>query len=868
MSPSNDQVVAAVAGRYDVDREIGRGGMATVYLASDVKHKRKVALKVLNPELGAVLGVERFLSEISVTANLQHPNLLPLYDSGESNGLLYYVMPYVEGESLRDLLDREKQLPIDDALHIAAAIASALDYAHKHSVIHRDLKPENILLQSGEPFVADFGIALAVTNAGGNRITQTGLSLGTPQYMSPEQATGERAVDARSDIYSLGCVLYEMLAGEPPYLGGTSQAVIAKLLTERPRHVRELRDTVPEQIDWAIDRALAKIPADRFATAGEFHDVLVGRTPLARPAGTKRAAPFSIRLIRVVPWALLAAAVAWGIVKTVNPGAAPDARFYVSLPGASLVDGFTLSPDGRALAYISGVGAAKQLHVRALDQLEPRPLLGTSGAEHPTWSPSATWIAFDAGGQLLKTPRDGGPVQVVAPMGFGHDWIDDEQIVVGSGFAGTGLRLSSHAGAPLTQITRPNTGAGQMFHTLPLVLPKQKVGFIVWGAGGIEDDFLAVGDLRTGKYTVSSFVAVSTVAYVDGWLIYQDADRRLMAVHCDLGALRFDSQPTLVMENVVLGAMAPRGNGAALFLSGVRTTSVYRVPLADASKPVALIHDAGIIMGVQLAPDGRRIAYVVTRGDSSQLFVHDLRSHTSVRLRTANGLNDPVWTPDGKSLVFSEGAPRVGLWRLSADSGGEPRLITAKDFPRHPTISADGRTVLYQANVAASADQRRYEIWQASLAGDAAPRAFIANQYEKAFATLSRNGRWVAYESNETGRDEVYVRTYGGGVVRQWRISVDGGMEPRWSRDGRRLFYRWSGDVIAATLRQSPSGIDVVARQQVTHFASSSLSEWDPMFDAGTDNDLLVASANEKDWQLIFVQNWLDEFRRRVSRGR
>src|ERR1041385_1493928 len=277
MTPAEAQIAAAVAGRYEVDGEIGRGGMATVYLARDVKHNRKVALKVLNPELGAVLGVERFLSEIAVTANLQHPNLLPLYDSGESSGFLYYVMPYVEGESLRTLLDRKKQLPIDDALHIAAAVASALDYAHQHGVVHRDLKPENVLLQHGQPFVADFGIALAVTNAGGNRITQTGLSLGTPQYMSPEQATGDRIIDGRSDIYSLAAVTYEMLAGEPPHLGNTAQAIIARVLTDKPRPVRSSRSAVPEHVEAALDRALQKLPADRFATAREFAEALQGR---------------------------------------------------------------------------------------------------------------------------------------------------------------------------------------------------------------------------------------------------------------------------------------------------------------------------------------------------------------------------------------------------------------------------------------------------------------------------------------------------------------------------------------------------------------------------------------------------------------
>src|SRR5437773_3596144 len=261
------QLNAALSDRYEIDREIGAGGMATVYLARDVKHHRHVALKVLNPELGAILGVERFLAEIRVTANLQHPNLLPLFDSGEADGLLFYVMPFVEGESLRARLERENQLPVDEAVRIAVAVANALDYAHCHGVIHRYLKPENILLQHGQPVVADFGIALAVSKAGGARITQTGLSLGTPQYMSPEQATGDRVIDGRADIYSLGAVLYEMLTGDPPHTGSTAQAIIAKVITDKPRSLRLGRESVPPHVEAAVDCALAKLPADRFATA-------------------------------------------------------------------------------------------------------------------------------------------------------------------------------------------------------------------------------------------------------------------------------------------------------------------------------------------------------------------------------------------------------------------------------------------------------------------------------------------------------------------------------------------------------------------------------------------------------------------------
>src|SRR6187402_2294683 len=257
-------IAAALDDRYVIERELGAGGMAVVYLARDRKLDREVALKVLRPELGAVLGAERFLAEIKISARLDHPHILTLIDSGEANGLLYYVLPFVRGESLRDKLDREHQLSIEEALAITKQVGSALDYAHRKGVVQRDIKPENILLQEGEAMLADFGIALAVQESGGSRLTETGLSLGTPHYMSPEQATGDRNVDARSDLYSLASVLYEMLVGEPPITGKTTQAVIAKLLTETAMHIRTVRNTVPESVDAAVAKALSKVPADRF----------------------------------------------------------------------------------------------------------------------------------------------------------------------------------------------------------------------------------------------------------------------------------------------------------------------------------------------------------------------------------------------------------------------------------------------------------------------------------------------------------------------------------------------------------------------------------------------------------------------------
>jgi serine/threonine-protein kinase len=269
-----ERLNAALTGRYVIDGELGEGGMATVYLADDLRHERKVALKVLKPELAAVVGADRFLAEIKTTANLQHPHILPLFDSGEADSFLFYVMPFIDGETLRDRLDRERQLPIDEALGIATAVANALHTAHELGVVHRDIKPGNILLSRGQPLVADFGIALAVGSAGGNRLTETGLSVGTPYYMSPEQATGDQVIGPASDTFALACVLYEMLVGEPPYPGATAQAVLGKIIQGVPVSATAVRRSIPLHVDAAIRKSLEKLPADRFTDAHEFAKAL------------------------------------------------------------------------------------------------------------------------------------------------------------------------------------------------------------------------------------------------------------------------------------------------------------------------------------------------------------------------------------------------------------------------------------------------------------------------------------------------------------------------------------------------------------------------------------------------------------------
>ncbi len=347
--PVTDRLRSSLSSRYTIEREIGAGGMATVYLARDIKHDRDVALKVLRSDLSAVIGTERFLSEVRIAAQLDHPHILTLIDSGEADGILYYVMPYVRGESLRGKLTRERQLPVEEALSIIRQVASALDYAHGKGVVHRDIKPENILLHEGEAVLADFGIALAVREATGSRMTETGLSLGTPQYMSPEQATGDRTIDKRSDIYSLAAVFYEMIAGEPPVSGISAQAVIAKLMTEKPTRLRVLRDSISPEMDNATAKALAKVPADRFTSAGDYARALAVSRAAERPAR------FNSRLeITIVAVVVLALAGLWmGLSKrgrSADPAAVLRDRTQITFTGRVSLP--TITADGKTLAYV------------------------------------------------------------------------------------------------------------------------------------------------------------------------------------------------------------------------------------------------------------------------------------------------------------------------------------------------------------------------------------------------------------------------------------------------------------------------------------------------------------------------------------
>ncbi|MGH7252972.1 MAG: protein kinase domain-containing protein, partial [Nitrospiraceae bacterium] len=424
----------ALGDRYRLERELGHGGMGLVFLAEDLKHHRKVALKVLRPELAQSLGAERFLREIRISAHLIHPNILTLIDSGEADGCMYYVMPYVEGESLRDRLNRERQLPLEDALEVAREVADALSYAHSLGVVHRDIKPENILFEAGHAVVGDFGIARAVSEAGGEQLTESGLAVGTPAYMSPEQASGSDPVDARTDIYSLACVLYEMLVGAPPYVGPTPQAILARKAVEPVPGLRVVRETVPVAVERAITKALAKVPADRFATARQFIEALSGEGFAAAVAATALAA--GRRWQKLLAMALLGGLLAtsyalWrGSESRAARSGAPHASFsqLTAEPGVEWFP--SLSPDGKWIVYAGDGAGNRDIFLRSVGGQNSINLTKDSPADddQPAFSRDGERIAFRSsreGGGIFLMGRTGEGVRRVTRMGFRPTWSPD-----------------------------------------------------------------------------------------------------------------------------------------------------------------------------------------------------------------------------------------------------------------------------------------------------------------------------------------------------------------------------------------------------------------------------------------------------------
>ena len=876
------RLTSALEGRYEIDREVGRGGMATVYLARDVRHDRRVALKVLDPELGAVLGAERFLSEIRVTANLQHSNLLPLFDSGAADGLLYYVMPFVEGETLRRRIDREKQLPVDEAVRIAVAIAGALDYAHRHQVIHRDLKPENILMQEGQPLVADFGIALAVSNAGGQRITQTGLSLGTPQYMSPEQATGDRAVDGRTDIYSLGAMLYEMLVGDPPHAASTSQAIIAKVLTERPRSVRASRPNVPPHIEAAISRALEKLPADRFSTAKEFGDALDGRSvsrsaaayvPLEIAHPTRRP-----RIRELAAWGIAAALVAVVVWQRMTPRAvdeAPVIRANFDLPpnvhisDALTGSTFAVSPKGDVIAFTSTGVSGLRMYVRRLNEIAAREIGDRNMAgRNMAFSPDGRWLAFTEGDVLKKIPIEGGQAVTVGRAGgsvpYGVAWSSTDTIYVGS-FAGL-WSVAASGGEPRI-VVGADSGAARFGRRWPYVLPDGKAIIFASGNNSAATPRLSVLDLTSGKATEFDNQAAMPLGMIGDHLIYVAPKGELVAVPFDRRARKPIGQGVQVGEGVLVdptvGAKASlSASGTLTYLAGRAQFQPVVVRPGGAEAP-SMIREPGTYSTPRYSPDGHRFAISAVGTGGVDIWIYDIPRNTFTRLTSDGASHRPEWTPDGRSVIFIstvDGKPVIR--RQSADgSGAAETLYQPEQEPFEAIVSPDNKWLVYRT---APGVKFSRDILAVPLEGERVVTPIVTGPNTESLQRISPDGKWIAYQSNETGRFEVYVRPFPGSGARM-QVSDNGGTETIWGHDGRSLYYRGQvGEVIKVDVTTG-AAFSIGARKVVLtgeYLTDSSHPNWD----VAPDGSFLMLKRAGAESQTIVVHNWGREVREKTAR--
>ncbi len=810
MTDASSRLTSALADRYRIERELGAGGMATVYLAEDLKHDRKVAIKVLKPELAAVLGAERFVQEIKTTAALSHPHILPLFDSGEAGGFLYYVMPYIEGETIRDRLNRETQLGVDEAVRITVEVADALDYAHRHGVIHRDIKPENILLHDGRAMVMDFGIALAVSAAAGGRMTETGLSLGTPHYMSPEQATADKQITARSDVYSLASVLYEMLAGEPPHLGNSAQQIIMKIVTDEARPVSDLRKATPPNVVAAVSRALQKLPADRFASASEFGAALTGgpgALPLSAGAGTAAGSVTRWRRLALGAGVVAAVAVAvllWTLARRAPGGPADGPIAFTFRPSLNQSQriGIAISPDGRQILIPApDSNGVEGLLVRDLASPGVAWIPGAARASEASFSPDGRWVVYDADSKLYKVPVAGGPpVELVDSLRpTGAFWGANGWIAFSASNAGL-WRVRESGGEP-EQLTRLDSTRREFAHFAPVELPGGKAAIYNSYATPLARSRIEAVEYATGRKTVLVDGAILP-RYLDGYLLYV-RDGAIFAAPFDPGRLKVLAPAVPVVEDVAWdltegsAGYSVSDNGTLVYLKASAWNQERQVVWVDRqgnARPA--LPRPGQWAEPRISPDGRWLA-VTGLDPSHQIWLFDRTRRVLTQLTHSAGASfDPNWMPDSRSLAYSLETPVYDVGRISIDGGTVDTVLMTPIDKLPSAVSADGKLVAYTGY------GNRQVTGVAPIDGSRPP-VVDDDGRDRANQAFSPDGRWLAYEEVVSDRPQVFVRLMSGGGRRQ--VSATGGTQPRWTKGGRELVYR-DGDAVYAVSFQPATG--------------------------------------------------------------
>jgi serine/threonine-protein kinase len=890
-----DRLKEALADRYALLEELGEGGMATVYLAKDLKHNRSVALKVLKPELAAVVGGERFLAEIETTANLSHPHILPLHDSGEADSFLYYVMPYVEGDSLRDKLDRERQLSVDEAVRIARDLAEALDYAHRHEVIHRDIKPANIMIQDGRPLIADFGIALAVGSAGGARLTETGLSVGTPYYMSPEQATGDSMVGPATDIYALACVLYEMLVGEPPFPGATAQAVLGKIIAGGAVSATEARPNIPAHVDAAIRKALEKLPADRFASAKHFaealgdpgfrHGVSSAVDEAALGTWKKRAYTFAGAAV------VMAATTAWALLAPTEAPPGDILRVAVSLPESQAAvpgSNFDVSDDGRFFVY-RGPGpepGTTQLYLRLADALEATPIPDTEGGIAPSISPDGERLAVQVDGELRVIPLGGGVTRTISEsVQNGATWSADGASLYfePSSELPQGLIRVPVAGGEPVRVTRPDSAAGHVSHAWPDYLPDGRHMLVEVLTD--EADSIGIADLETGEVRVlfeGEFPRYSS----SGHLLYAapgEQTSQLLAVPFDADRVEVTGDPV-----PLTGELASTGGFHAYAVShtgrlllGLATdemetlgqlTPVWldREGSMQVVDPDWLFFPGANNRGIEISPDGNRVA--VNRVDidgQEDIWVKQLPGGTFSPVTREPGEDvRPKWSEDGRSILYvsrrgsDDANSNADVWMRRADGVGEPELVL------------DYRTNIWEVEVAPGGDWVVARVGgQVNQAGardivirgpdDEEARPVLDSDFDEKSIDLSPDGRWLAYESDDTGQNQVYVRPFPNVDDGRYPVSQRGGTMPKWAHGSNELFFvNGDREMVAATFTTEGGDFRVTELDVLFELPPSifyNATEQYALYDVDVDDQRFIwmrTLTDELPFALVLVDHW------------
>ncbi len=857
--------------------------MATVYLAHDLKHDRDVAIKVLHPDLGAALGGERFLSEIRTTARLQHPHILPLLDSGEADGLLYYVMPLVTGETLRARLDRERQPPIADALRIAREVAGALDYAHRQNVIHRDIKPENILLHDGQAIVADFGIALAVQSAGGARMTRTGLSLGTPQYMSPEQAMGERTIDARSDIYALGAVTYEMLAGDAPFTGGSVQAIVAKVLTERPTSLHTLRDTVTPSVEQAVFTALARLPADRFDSAKAFADALMstGYNPpvdaVARIASASRSA--GRRRWKMIASLLgFAALGAAGLATWALPRTSATVRDVGLPPTAPLrledtYRNFAVAHDGSFIVYEAKIGESSQLWYRSLADMDAHVITGTDGAlGTPRIAPDDRSVAFVAAGNLKIASLVDGQVTTSARATDPHG---------GTWLSGGQVFFSDDDGRALRFID-PGTGTGKSVPVSYCVMPEM-IGTTDVLCGGGANKFATVVTLAPPNrkrfiWRASGAAGTSLLLGAD-FRIIDDDYVVYMGLDGTISATKFTSRDSLIVgRSVSLVSQARRTaytgggqfdltrDGTLVYLPGVDAATGRLVRRPSGGAPVPMAVDPATFLRFMPNPDGQRLAAVIEGTQRQELWLYDLRTGSRESLDQALYVSNASWSPDGRRLVYrkfdvddpdteslvmrrvdSPEAPRV-LVTSKRNIGMVPSSYLADDFLLVGVGFTGGQVMI----VDPTKNPARVDTL-----------GMLSN-----FVSISPDRKWIAYTPQ--GATGVSVQPWPA-MDRKYTVDM-AGREPLWHGAIELIYFSFVGgkgspsQTFDRVRRDGPADAPVGRRDVLlTDPRFIDTPGWSHAVMPGGDAVYLQATAENLGYYVRVIPNWVREMKRAVD---